>query len=118
MSEGQVRDVRGTVHDDAESLYLMDHPDSTEEIPTLDISPYLNGEPGSGAAAAARLREVSMTVGFFYLKGHGVPRSLFVRVFAEAKRFHSLPEAEKRKIPYFQVCGFKSGYAATAEDDY
>jgi isopenicillin N synthase-like dioxygenase len=118
MNEVQTPDVRGTVHDDAASLYLMDHPDSTEEIPTLDISPYLNGEPGGGEAVAAQLREISTTVGFFYLKGHGVPRSLFARVFAEARRFHSLPEAEKRKIPYFQVCGFKSGYAAMAEDDY
>jgi isopenicillin N synthase-like dioxygenase len=113
MSEFQARDVRGRVHDDAESLYLMDHPDSTEEIPTLDVSPYLKGEPRGGEAVAARLREISMTVGFFYLKGHGVSRSLLARVFAEAKRFHSRPEAEKRKIPYFQVCGFKSGYAAS-----
>ena len=118
MNEVQTPDVRGTVHDDAASLYLMDHPDSTEEIPTLDISSYLKGEPGGCEAVAARLREISTTVGFFYLKGHGVPRSLFARVFAEARRFHSRPEAEKRKIPYFQVCGFKSGYAAMAEDNY
>jgi isopenicillin N synthase-like dioxygenase len=106
------------IHDDGRSLYLMDHPDSTEEIPNLDISAYLNGQPGGCEAVAAQLREISMTVGFFYLKGHGVPRDLLARMFAEAKRFHSLPEAEKRKIPYFQVGGFKSGYAATAEDDY
>ena len=43
MNEVQTPDVRGTVRDDAASLYLMDHPDSTVEIPTLDISPYLKG---------------------------------------------------------------------------
>ncbi|HEY7302371.1 MAG TPA: 2OG-Fe(II) oxygenase family protein [Xanthobacteraceae bacterium] len=118
MSEVQMRDVRGTIHDDAESLYLMDHPDSAEEIPTLDISPYLNGEPSGREKVAARLREISTTIGFFYLKGHGVPRSLLMRIFVEAKRFHSLPEAEKRKIPYFTVGGVKSGYVATAQDDY
>jgi hypothetical protein len=52
MSEVQTPDVRGTVHDDAASLYLMDHPDSTEEIPTLDISPYLK----ASLAAARRWR--------------------------------------------------------------
>jgi isopenicillin N synthase-like dioxygenase len=118
MSEVQARDVRGAIHDDAKSVYLMEHPDSTEEIPILDISPYLEGEPGGCEAVAARLREIGMTIGFFYLKGHGVPRSLLARIFAEAKRFHSLPEVEKRKIPYFEVGGFKSGYAATAQDDY
>src|SRR5262245_22617240 len=108
MSQLETRDVRGRVHDDDESVQLMDHPDSTEEIPALDISPYLTGEPGGREAVAARLREISMTVGFFYLKGHGVPRSLIERLFAESKRFHSLPEADKRKIPYFSVGSFKS----------
>jgi isopenicillin N synthase-like dioxygenase len=118
MSELKTRDVRGTIHDDAESVSLMDHPDSTEEIPTLDISPYLKGEPGGREAVAARLREISMNVGFFYLKGHGLPPSLLERMFAEAKRFHSVAEAEKNKIPYFDVGGFKSGYSGSQQDDY
>ncbi len=118
MSEVKTRDVRGTMHDDPESVYLMDHPDSTEEIPTLDISPYLNGEPGSREEVAARLREITMTIGFFYLKGHDVQPSLLERMFAESKRFHALPEAEKKKIPYFDVGGFKSGYSGSQEDDY
>jgi isopenicillin N synthase-like dioxygenase len=117
MSELKTRDVRGTISDDAASVYLMDHPDSTEEIPTLDIAPYLSGAPGGREAVAARLREISMTVGFFYLKGHGVPSSLLKRMFTEAKRFHSLAEAEKSKIPDFDVGGFKSGYTAR-EDAY
>jgi isopenicillin N synthase-like dioxygenase len=118
MSEVKTRDVRGTIHDDSESVYLMDHPDSTEEVPTLDISPYLKGELGGRETVAARLREISMTVGFFYLKGHGIPPTLLERMFAEAKCFHSLPEAEKKKIPYFDVGGFKSGYLAPQGDDY
>jgi isopenicillin N synthase-like dioxygenase len=118
MSKVQARDVRGTIQDDPQSLYLMDHPDSTEEIPTLDISPYLNGEAGGRETVATRLCDISMTVGFFYLKNHGIPAHLVDRVFAEAKRFHSLPAAEKKKIPYFTVGGFKSGYSASQEDDY
>jgi isopenicillin N synthase-like dioxygenase len=118
MSQVETRDVRGRVHDDDESVYLMDHPDSTEEIPTLDIAPYLAGERGGREEVAARLREISMTVGFFYLKGHGVPRSLIEGLFAQSRRFHALPEAEKRKIPLFSVGSFKSGYAALEEDGY
>jgi isopenicillin N synthase-like dioxygenase len=110
--------VRGTIHDDPESIFLMDHPDSTEDIPTLDIGPYLRGEAGGREAAAARLREISMTVGFFYLRGHGLRPGLLERMFVEADRFHSLPEAEKRQIPYFEVAGYKYGYHAPQEDDY
>ncbi len=118
MSEAKTRDVRGTIQDDPESVYLMDHPDSTEEIPTLDVSSYLDGAPGARESVAARLREISMTVGFFYLKGHGLRPGLVDRMFAETKRFHALPEAEKKKIPYFDVGSFKSGYAASQQDDY
>jgi len=118
MNELKVHDVRGDLRDDAEAVRLMDHPDSTEEIPTLDIAPYLEGKPGGREAVAAKLREISMTIGFFYLKGHGLPQSLLDRMFAESRRFHALPEAEKRKIPYFNVGSFKSGYTAAQHDDY
>lgn len=118
MSELKARDMRGEILDDPESIYLMDHPDSTEEIPTLDIAPYLAGKPGGLEAAAAQLREISMTVGFFYLKGHGIPADLIRQVFEESRRFHSLPQDVKRQIPFFDTGGFKSGYQACTEDEY
>ncbi|HEX9465598.1 MAG TPA: 2-oxoglutarate and iron-dependent oxygenase domain-containing protein [Alphaproteobacteria bacterium] len=118
MDDVKVHDVRGELRDDAEAVYLMDHPDSAEEIPTLDLAPYLQGHPGGREAVAAHLREISRTVGFFYLKGHGLPPDLIDRIFAQSRRFHALPEAEKRKIPYFSVGSFKSGYHGTFEDDY
>ncbi len=60
--------MRGEIRDDDHSVYLMDHPDSDEEIPTLDISPYLSGEPGGREKVAAKFRDISTTVGFFYLR--------------------------------------------------
>jgi isopenicillin N synthase-like dioxygenase len=110
MSEVKVVDVRGEMKDDPEALYLMDHPDSTEEIPTLDMAPYLNGAPGGREAVAAHLDEISRTVGFFYLKGHGIPLEVIDRLFDASHRFHSQPEAVKAKIPYFAVDTLKSGY--------
>jgi isopenicillin N synthase-like dioxygenase len=116
--DAKTHDVRGDIRDDEESIYLMEHPDSEEEIPTLDISPYLSGRPGGCEAVAAQLRDTSMTVGFFYLKGHGVPQDLIDRVFEESRRFHALPIEIKKKIPFFAVGGFKSGYQPCFEDDY
>src|SRR5271166_5219768 len=114
----KTHDVRGNISDDEESVYLMDHPDSEEEIPTLDISPYLSGRPGGCETVAAQLRDISMTVGFFYLKGHGIPQDLIDRVFEESRRFHALPIETKKKIPFFEVGGFKSGYQPCSEDNY
>jgi isopenicillin N synthase-like dioxygenase len=111
-------DVRGDIRDDEESIYLMDHPDSEEEIPTLDISPYLSGRPGGCETVATQLRDISKTVGFFYLKGQGIPQGLVDRVFEESRRFHALPIAVKRAIPYFDTGGFKSGYQPCFKDDY
>jgi isopenicillin N synthase-like dioxygenase len=114
----KAHDVRGDLRDDDESIYLMDHPDSDEEIPTLDIAAYLEGRPGGREATAAKLREISMTVGFFYLKGHGIPQDLIDRVFAQSRRFHGLPIETKTKIPYFETGGFRSGYQPCSKDDY
>ena len=118
MDELKERDMRGELRDDDESVALMDHPDSTEEIPTLDIGPYLAGRPGAREAVAARLREISSTIGFFYLANHGIPQDLIDRTFAESRRFHALPESAKRNLPYFDNGSFKSGYLACTEDDY
>jgi isopenicillin N synthase-like dioxygenase len=118
IQDSKNHDVRGEIRDDEESVYLMDHPDSDEQIPTLDIAPYLNDEPGGREKVAAQLGEISRTVGFFYLKGHGIPQSVIDTVFEQSRRFHALPLETKKKIPYFETGSFKSGYQPCANDDY
>ncbi|MDX3904645.1 MAG: 2-oxoglutarate and iron-dependent oxygenase domain-containing protein [Pigmentiphaga sp.] len=81
-----------------EERYLMDHPDSDEEIPVVDIADYLAGRPGARERAAAQLRDASENVGFLYLTGHGVDPVLFPRMFDAAARFHALPLAIKQAI--------------------
>ena len=93
MNKSTSPDVRGELLDDETALRLMDHPDSTEEIPTLDISAYLDGQPGGLEQAARDLHEISTTVGFFYLRGHGVPQSVIDDIFRETRRFHELPDS-------------------------
>ncbi|WP_175597335.1 isopenicillin N synthase family dioxygenase [Peristeroidobacter soli] len=110
MELTKARDPRGQVVDDEASIALIDNPDSTEEIPTIDFGPYLDGSPGGREAVAAKLREVTMTVGFFYLKNHGIPQDVIDNVFAASKRFHALPIEEKEKVSFSDREGFKSGY--------
>jgi len=110
MDDVKLRDPRGEMKDDDATVALIDHPDSTEEIPTLDFAPYLEGRPGGKEEVAARLREITMTVGFFYLKNHGVPQHLIDGAFAESKRFHSLSDEEKYKLAYSDEFGIGTGY--------
>lgn len=109
MNSPTTDDQTATV-DEAEQVRLMDFPDSTEEIPTLDIAPYLAGGDDGRLAVAAHLREITETVGFFYLSGHGIPQRLVDDMFAQSRRFHALPDAEKSKIPYVAHESFLSGY--------
>src|SRR3954466_1985459 len=97
-----------------EDTFLMDHPDSTEEIPILDIAPALSGSAEGLATVARGLREITETVGFFYLSGHGVSQDLFDRVFAQSRRFHSLPPHVKVQVPHRFTDSFQSGYVAPA----
>jgi isopenicillin N synthase-like dioxygenase len=92
--------------EDPRAIHLMNHPDSNEDIPVIDMGPVLAGEAGADRAMAAQLCEVTETVGFFYLKNHPVPPPLIERMFAESKRFFALPLEEKRKIPRVANTGY------------
>jgi isopenicillin N synthase-like dioxygenase len=69
-----------------------------EEIPVLDLGPYLAGEAGAREKLVVELRHAQEHIGFYYIINHGVPRSLFDRCFAELKRFFALPLEEKLKL--------------------
>lgn len=96
--------------DTPDPVQLMDYPDSTEDIPTLDFGPYLTGGEAGRMAVARHLRDITETVGFFYLKNHGVPQELVDATFEQSRRFHSLPADVKAKIPYVSNESFLSGY--------
>src|SRR5215467_2888727 len=67
-------------------------------IPLLDVAPYLAGEPGARERLGAELRWAFENVGFYYLRGHGIPPSLIDATFAQAARFHALPMEQKLAV--------------------
>ena len=69
-----------------------------EEIPVLDLAPYLAGTPGALERLAGELRHAFEHIGFYFIKGHGVPQALCDQVFAEAARFHARSLDEKMKV--------------------
>ena len=94
--------------DGLDELYLMEHPDSTEEIPVLDIAPFLRGEPGARERLGAQLKEISETVGFFYLEGHGVPLEKMDGILAASKRLHELPIETRRQFKRTDRVGYRA----------
>ena len=69
-----------------------------EVIPSLDLGPYLAGEPGAREALAAKLRHIQENIGFYYIVNHGVPPELIRQAHDEMKRFFALPQDEKLKL--------------------
>ena len=66
-------------------------------LPILDLGRFDRG--GRDQAAFLKdLRHAARDIGFFYLAGHGIAPAEVDELFAEAKRFFTLPEADKQAI--------------------
>ena len=67
-------------------------------IPVIDIGELHGGAPAGLKAVADDLARAASTVGFFYIKNHGVPQSLIDDVFATARAFYSQPLPIKNEV--------------------
>ena len=65
-------------------------------IPVIDIAPLVAGE--DTAALARSFFEAYSETGFAYIINHGIDPALRADVFDAARRFHALPETDKRAI--------------------
>jgi isopenicillin N synthase-like dioxygenase len=64
-------------------------------IPIIDLADYLAGKPGALQRTADEIQNAFTRVGFFVITGHDVPLWLIEQTFAEARRLHDLPMADK-----------------------
>jgi len=66
---------------------------TADEVPVLDLTPLNAG--GDIASLASILRHACETIGFFYVKNHGIPQEVFDGVFDATRRYFALPEAQR-----------------------
>jgi isopenicillin N synthase-like dioxygenase len=71
---------------------------AAQEIPVLDVGPFLRGDDGALETLAAELRHAQEEIGFYFIVNHGVPQALFDRCFGELRKFFALPHEEKLKL--------------------
>jgi isopenicillin N synthase-like dioxygenase len=69
---------------------------SADEVPTLDLTALLAGD--DLGPLAARLHHACETIGFFYVKNHGVPDTVIDNIFAATRRYFDLPLEERLKM--------------------
>jgi isopenicillin N synthase-like dioxygenase len=66
-------------------------------IPVIDLSAALSGDPAQRLATAREIDRTCTEIGFFTIKGHGVPRVTMETLRAKAREFFALALDEKRR---------------------
>jgi isopenicillin N synthase-like dioxygenase len=67
-------------------------------IPIIDLSPYLTGDPVGTAALAAAVDQANRDTGFLVVTGHGVPVTLIDSMDAVTRAFFALPLEQKLTV--------------------
>lgn len=93
----------------AELKYDIAETVGIDEIPVIDLAPFLHGDAADRAAVAGQISEACQRIGFFYIVNHGVPESLRQAVLSEGRSFFARPFEEKMaSAPLLdgQWCGY------------
>ena len=85
----------------------------TPRIPTIDLAPWLRGDPEARALVAAQVDEALSRAGFLLVTGHGVSRELRDGVRAAARTFFALPPEVKQR--YVVQVGWRGWLGQGAE---
>jgi isopenicillin N synthase-like dioxygenase len=67
------------------------------EIPLIDFTPFREGGLAGKQQVAAQIADACERIGFFYLKGHGVPEQVLGDTFAQSQAFFHRPVEERRR---------------------
>lgn len=77
-------------------VYAVKASAASPTLPVLDLREAT--DPGTAPRFREVLREATHEYGFFYLRGHGVGAARVEELFAVARRFFALPDADKLAI--------------------
>lgn len=82
---------------------------SFDRIPLVDLSPMFGTDRAAMLRTAEEVREICHTVGFMYVKNHGVDQALIGRVIDDIGQFFEQPLKEKMKLDINKL-GYHRGY--------
>ncbi|WP_338697554.1 2-oxoglutarate and iron-dependent oxygenase domain-containing protein [Streptomyces sp. Q6] len=88
-------------------------PGAEPRIPTIDLLPWLSGDPAARAEIARTVDRALQTAGFLLVTGHGVDPALRTAIREEARAFFRLPPTVKE--PYAVKVGGRGWLGPGAE---
>ena len=65
---------------------------TVDAIPLIDFQPFLVGTREDRLAVARQVRHACETIGFLYLRNHGVPDAAIAATLAASRHFFALPD--------------------------
>ncbi|KDR82540.1 hypothetical protein GALMADRAFT_237890 [Galerina marginata CBS 339.88] len=81
-----------------------------QNVPIIDLNNIQSDDPTERRRLANEIRDACMSVGFFYVKNHGIPETLTDGALEMAKKFFALPIETKMEIDHRKSSNFK-GYS-------
>jgi isopenicillin N synthase-like dioxygenase len=70
----------------------------TNAVPSVDLRPFISGAGDGKRAVAGAIACACEEIGFFKIRGHGVPQSLVEQAFATADAFFANPQEVKDRF--------------------
>ena len=77
-----------------------DAPSTPANIPIVDFSRFLSGNPTIRWAVVQEFFQACHEVGFLYIKHHGIPADMIEQAFNQSRLFFELPLDEKQNIAW------------------
>ena len=88
-----------------------------EEIPIIDVGPFLAGTPGALENVAAQIHRASTEIGFYFVVNHGMSQDIVDGAMDASKKFHGMPASEKARVQMNEhQCGWQGGGIAVHGD--
>src|SRR5262245_49154982 len=81
-------------------------------IPVIDMAPLRQRTVADAQRVGRELLDAAKTIGFFYVRNHGIPQDLIARMDTVARRFFSSPAHEKQQV---KVAPWHRGYIKIGE---
>ena len=69
---------------------------SISELPIIDLSPLRSSNPADYKKVGMELCEAASTVGFFYIKNHGISQIEIKEIFDISERFFASEKHQKK----------------------
>lgn len=70
---------------------------ASDDVPTIDIAPFLQGGIGAGSVVA-QVHTACLNTGFFVVTGHGVDPVITANLYDNARHFFDLGEVQKESL--------------------